>query len=751
MTRKMIINALDPEEVRIAIVNQTGLLEDFDIETRGVEKNKGNIYKAIVMAVEPALNAAFIDYGADKQGFLTANDVDPKLAGKSDPDKHYRIDELLKRNQEILVQVEKDEVGAKGAVLTTYLSLAGRYTVLMPGSHRQGVSRKIDDDDSRRRMREAASKLDVPEDMGVIIRTAGRDRSKLELNRDLKVLQRLWDNIQKEAASAKAPALILKEQDVIIRALRDYFSNDISEIVLDADDAYDRAVEYMHLVMPKQRSALSRYVERRPIFHHYKIEPQLEEIYARKVELNNGGSIVIEPCEALVAIDVNSGKQKSKDQEATALQTNIEAAKEVARQLRLRDLGGIIVVDFIDMFVRKHQLQVERTIKEALKLDKARVKVGRISPNGTLELTRQRIRTALGASIFRTCQSCGGTGHVLNAESHAVAVLRKLRDRASRGDLSLARVNVNPEAANVLRTEKWSAVQEIEQRYEIRIDIVPDKSQMPGHADFTFETNPNATPFPEVEPDFNPPELPEGYEAQDADEEVVDPSDLEPVFPSEETERQTSLLEQRREAKERKRRRRGGRDRGDRGDRDSGSDGRTMSAAEALAAIGAPGKDPQPAAQEADTSRDWDMPSFEMIDAAEFHKRERSRRGGRNEQRGDRGPRPGSEARAEGGEAREARGDREPRGEREGRGERGGRGRRGGRDRGGRDSNVVSAHDILAGIVASPAAEATAPMAAAAAAQAEPVAANADAASTDAADDTKPKKRSLLARLFGQQ
>lgn len=716
MNRKMIINALDPEEVRIAIVNQNGLLEDFDIETRGVEKNKGNIYKAVVMAVEPALNAAFIDYGADKQGFLTANDVDPKLAGKSDPDKHYSISELLKRGQEILVQVEKDEVGAKGAVLTTYLSLAGRYTVLMPGSHRQGVSRKIDDDDSRRRMREAASKLDVPTDMGVIIRTAGRDRTKLDLNRDLKVLQRLWDNIQKESAAARAPALILKEQDVIIRALRDYFSNDICEIIVDADEAYDRAVEYMHLVMPKQRSSLSRYVERRPIFHHYRIEPQLEEIYARKVELNNGGSIVIEPCEALVAIDVNSGKQKSKDQEATALQTNIEAAKEVARQLRLRDLGGIIVVDFIDMFVRKHQLQVERTIKDALKLDKARVKVGRISPNGTLELTRQRIRTALGASMFRTCQSCGGTGHVLNAESHAVAVLRKLRDRASRGDLSLARVHVNPEAGNVLRTEKWSSVQELEQRYEIRIDIVLDKAQMPGHADFTFETNPNATPFPESEPDFSPPELPEGYELSSDEDEVVDPSDLETVFPSEDTERQNSLAEQRREAKEKKRRRRGG-ERGDREERSGRSSGREMTAAEALAGE---------VAAEADTSRDWDMPSFELMDAADFHKRDKNRRGGGRDQQ----PR---------GERSERGGDRE-------RGERGGRSRRGGRSGGG---NVVSAHEILAGLAASPAVESAAPMAAARELTRDELPARTDTPAVQTSESDKPKKRSLLARLFG--
>ena len=723
MTRKMIINALDHEEVRIAIVNETGLLEDFDIETRGVEKNKGNIYKAIVMAVEPALNAAFIDYGADKQGFLTANDVDPKLASKSDPDKHYRIDELLKRGQEILVQVEKDEVGAKGAVLTTYLSLAGRYTVLMPGSSRQGVSRKIEDDDTRRRMREAASKLDVPEDMGVIIRTAGRDRSKLELNRDLKVLGRLWDNIRNEARNATAPALILKEQDVIIRALRDYFSNDISEIVVDADDAYDRASEYMHLVMPKQRSVLSRYVERRPIFHHYRIEPQLEEIYARKVELDNGGSIIIEPVEALVAIDVNSGKQKSKDQEATALQTNVEAAKEVARQLRLRDLGGIIVVDFIDMFVRKHQLQVERTIKEALKLDKARVKVGRISPNGTLELTRQRIRSALGASIFRACQQCAGTGHILNPQSHAVAVLRKLRDRASRGDLAAARVALDTESANVLRTQKWSAVQDIEQRYEIRVDIMPDKAQLPGHADFTFETNPNVVIAPDPEPDFGPPQLPDGYElTPDEDEVVTDPSDLEPVLPSEETERQRSLAEQRKEAKERKRRKR------ERGGDERRAESDTGASAEA-----------EGAELVESTARDWDMPSFELVDLAEFQKRDK---GGKRRERGGRGRRT-----------------------------------RGGTEREGRESNVVSAHEILAGMAAAPASEAApAPVAretkpkrerAARAAHGERsertttkrvsettkvhVEVTASTTPGKVTEETVKKKRSFLSRLFGKK
>jgi len=503
MTRKMIVNAIDTEEVRIAILD-SGVLEDFDIETRDVEKNKGNIYKAVVMAVEPALNAAFIDYGADKQGFLTANDVDPRLAGKEDTDAYYRINELLKPKQSILVQVTKDEVSSKGAVLTTYLSLAGRYVVVMPGSARHGVSRKIEDEDTRRRMREAAALLDAPDGIGTIVRTAGKDRSRIELNRDLGVLLRLWENIHKASERTKAPALIFKEQDVVIRALRDYFHDDIDEIVLDSDDAYDRAAEYMHLVMPTHKSVLTRYVERRPIFHHYRIEEQLEALYTPRVTLPSGGSLVIEPTEALVSIDVNSGKQKLGGQEETALQSNLEAAREVARQLKLRDLGGIIVVDFIDMASRRHEQRVEKAIREALSHDKARIKVSRISPNGTLELTRQRIRSALDVSIFRTCEVCHGTGHCLKPEAHGAAVLRKVRDRAARGDLKSAKVRLESSAANHLRTARWSAVQELEQRFSVRLDIIAEHSFGPGQDDFTFETDPNATVVPIEEPNFGP-------------------------------------------------------------------------------------------------------------------------------------------------------------------------------------------------------------------------------------------------------
>lgn len=547
MTRKMFINAVDPEEVRIAILEDRHL-EDFDIETRSVEKNKGNIYKSVVMAVEPALNAAFVNYGADKQGFLTANDVHPKYAqqgrqgGEGErSERGLNIADLLKPKQTVLVQVSKDEVGSKGAVLTTYLSLAGRYLVLMPDSATQGVSRKIDDEETRRRVRDAAAKLRVPDNMGVIIRTAGKDRTRLELNRDLRLLLRLWDNIQREAKDSKAPALIFKEQDVVIRALRDYFSSDIDEIIVDSDEAFDRAQEYVNLVMPNHRSALTRYVERRPIFHHYRIEEQIGAIYTPKVTLPSGGSVVIEPTEALVAVDVNSGKQKSGNQEETATETNVEAAREVARQLRLRDLGGIIVIDFIDMASRKNQQRVERALKEALAQDKARIKVGRISRNGTLEITRQRLRSALGASVFDRCHVCRGTGHVLNPASHAVAVLRKLRDRASRGDLRAAKVRVEPEVANLLRTTGWPSVQETERRYNIRIDIAAEHSFRSGQDDFAFDVDPNAKATPFSEPDFGPAARPEDFghahdaegsvwgddEQEDADLQALDALDKE--------------------------------------------------------------------------------------------------------------------------------------------------------------------------------------------------------------------------------
>jgi len=505
MTLKMIVNSVDPEEIRIALLDN-GRLTDFDIETRGSATNTGNIYKGRVVDVMPSLNAAFVNYGADKQGFLTANDVNPRISGidESKLDKAPSIEELLKPGQDILVQVTKDEVGKKGAVLTTYLALAGRYVVLMPSTNRQGVSRKIQDEESRRKMREAADKLRVPDGMGVIIRTAGRDRDKIALARDLKILLRLWDTIQKDAQKKKAPFLLFKEQDVILRALRDYLSPDIDEVVLDSDDAFDRAADYMRMVMPRQRGVLSRYVENRPIFHHWGIEDQLDTIFRPKVPLESGGSLVIEPTEALVSIDVNSGKQKAGGHEETAFATNLEAAEEVARQLRLRDLGGIIVCDFIDMNYRSNQQKVERAMKAALRKDRAKVKVSRISRNGTLELTRQRVRTSVQASVFRRCPTCTGTGWVMNPESHSVAVLRKVMDRAARADLKSAKVDIEWEAGELLRTTKWSAVQELEKRYGIRIEVQQSRALLPGQVSFTFETNQDASPLELEPPNFGP-------------------------------------------------------------------------------------------------------------------------------------------------------------------------------------------------------------------------------------------------------
>jgi ribonuclease E len=527
MSKKMIINAVDAEEVRIAIL-ENGVVQDFDIETQGTEKNKGNIYKALVAAVEPSLNAAFVDYGAEKHGFLTINDVDAAKLGRANGDRSYRIQDLLRPKQEILVQVEKDEVGSKGAVLTMQLSLAGRYLVLMPGGTRTGVSRKIDDEETRQRMRDAAAMLSVPEDMGVIIRTAGKDRSKTELQRDLKFLLQLWQNIEAKAQSQEAPALILKEQSVVIRALRDYFSNDIDEIVVDSDEAYDRASEYMHLVMPRQRSVLTRYVERRPIFHHYRIEEQLQVIYSRKVPLPSGGSLVIDPTEALVAIDVNSGKQKGSGQEETALSTNLQAAKEIARQLRLRDLGGIIVIDFIDMAAGKNERRLEKALKDALSADKARIKIGRVSPNGTLELTRQRIRSSLRESVYVPCRICGGVGQILNPESHAVMIIRELRDRAARGDLLRGTVRIEPEAGHHLRTAKWPVVQELEKLYGIQITIAVDRTLHAGQHDLSFDINPKAVVAPLPEPNLGPPPRYEEYEKfEEQEEEALEAAEAE--------------------------------------------------------------------------------------------------------------------------------------------------------------------------------------------------------------------------------
>jgi len=410
----------------------------------------------------------------------------------------------------------------------------------------------------------------------------------------------------------------------VIRALRDYFTSDIDEVVVDSDDAFDRANEYMHLVMPKHKRALSRYVERRPIFHHYRIEDQLDVLYAMKVPLKSGGSIVIEQTEALVAVDVNSGKQKESRHEETAVATNLEAAAEVARQLRLRDLGGIVVIDFIDMFARKNERKVVRALREAFLQDKARIKIGQISPNGTLELTRQRLRSALEASVFRSCPVCKGTGHILNPESHAVAVLRRLRDRAARGDLLSATVKLEPEAANHLRTVKWTDVQELMRRYNVKIDIISESRFLPGQDDFAFMADPNAKVEELPEPNFGPPE---GYDVTEGDGEedlFAEPSlaphdeddeeaeSTEPEEPSDIDDDDDSLEdedEERMESQERSR------DDRPQGGRDSGRDGdRSRRRRRGRRGEGMGGGRPSHGRDDDQTFNSLALPSFEMMD-----------------------------------------------------------------------------------------------------------------------------------------
>jgi len=394
MSKHMIINASASEEMRVAILEQDERGErrllDLDIENQARSKHKGNIYKGIVANVEDSLEAAFIEFGDEKQAFLALSEVRPalypaELKGQRRP----KISDVLKRGQEIVVQVTKDEIGNKGAAVTTYLSLPGRYVVLMhsdePGG---GVSRKVDDEHARRRAREILNHIDVPEGMAVIIRTAGVSRSRIDLYRDLKGLAQQWEQIDRGAALGRAPTQLYREPDLVVRTIRDYLSADITKVVIDVEEEYEELKSYFEALSPESVNLLEHHTSRQPIFEKYGIENAIEELFERQVKLPSGGYLIIDQTEALVAIDVNSGRStKEVDHEATVYKTNLEAAKEVGRQLRLRDMGGIVVVDFIDMVNRRHDRDVERAIREAMKDDKARVKISRISENGTMEIT----------------------------------------------------------------------------------------------------------------------------------------------------------------------------------------------------------------------------------------------------------------------------------------------------------------------------------------------------------------------------
>ncbi|WP_130618734.1 ribonuclease E [Dyella amyloliquefaciens] len=472
--KRMLINATQREELRVAIVDgQT--LYDLDIEIPSREQKKANIYKGRITRVEPSLEACFVDYGAERHGFLPLKEVAREYFTPGlDPNK-ANIRDLIKEGHEVVVQVEKEERGNKGAALTTFISLAGRYMVLMPNNPKAGgVSRRIEGED-RQALKEALDHLTVPDDVGLIVRTAGLGRDAEELQWDLDYLLQLWRSISTAAGSQKAPFLIYQESKLFIRALRDYLRNDIGEILIDEESLYNDAREFVQQVMPTAMRKLKLYRDDTPLFSRYQIETQIESAFDRQVRLPSGGSIVIDQTEALTAIDINSSKAtKGSDIEETAFNTNLEAAVEIARQLRIRDAGGLIVIDFIDMDSPKHQREVEERLKDALKLDRARVQIGRISRFGLLEMSRQRLRPSLGEATQNVCPRCEGHGHVRGVESLALSTLRLIEEHAMKDNTGQVLVQAPPSVANFMLNEKRASVVEIELRNKVHVVIVAD-------------------------------------------------------------------------------------------------------------------------------------------------------------------------------------------------------------------------------------------------------------------------------------
>lgn len=489
MSRKMLINATHPEEHRVAIV-EDGFLTELDIEITGKEQAKGNIYKAVVVRVESGLQAAFVDYGGARLGFLQMGEIHPDLAAKSDINgrSRPRINDILRSGQEILVQVIKEERGTKGAALTTYLSLPGRYMVLMPQSTTKGVSRKIEEESERKKLKKAMAELDLPENMGYIVRTAGIGKSPEELRRDFDNLVQAYHSIEDRSRQAKAPSLIYRESNLIIRCIRDYFTEDIDEVLVDDQGVYEQAREFFRMLMPDKVRLVKLHQERRPIFSRYQIEEQIETIAHNKVPLPSGGSIVLDSTEALVAIDVNSGKMAGEQGiEATATKTNLEAAVEIARQLRLRDLAGLIVIDFIDMRDRKHIRSVEKALHDALQKDKSRVTVGRISQFGLLEMSRQRIKPVLAAASYLECPHCQGRGRVKSVEAQGVAFMRRIQTAVAKGQIQRAEGFVPLDVADFLLNHKREELVEMEHKYDMDIILHGRAGLLPHQADLTLE------------------------------------------------------------------------------------------------------------------------------------------------------------------------------------------------------------------------------------------------------------------------
>lgn len=473
--KRMLINAAQPEELRVALVDGQELY-DLDVEVPSAEQKKGNIYKGRISRIEPSLEACFVEYGAERHGFLPLREIAPSYRKKeSEPGEHQSIRGALHEGQEVIVQVEKEERGTKGAALTTFVSLAGRYLVLKPNDPRGGgISKRLEGDD-RTEIRDILSQLPIPEGMSVIIRTAGVGHSLEQINWDLDYMRRLWESIVQAAESRPAPFLIYQESNVIIRALRDHFTNDIGEVLVDEENIYNDARGFVEMVMPEHLNRLKHYQDNVPLFTRFQIESQIDAAYQRRVRLPSGGTLVFDTTEALISIDVNSARAtQGSDIHETAFNTNLEAASEISRQLKLRDLGGLVVIDFIDMNSNRHQREVENRLRQALDSDRARVQMGRISRFGLLELSRQRLRPSLNEAVLERCPRCEGEGNIRSVESLSISVLRLIHEEAIKEKTGRVLVEVPVPVATYLMNEKRQNLFNIESQCRVSVVVVPN-------------------------------------------------------------------------------------------------------------------------------------------------------------------------------------------------------------------------------------------------------------------------------------
>jgi len=489
MAREMLVNVAEGEECRVAVIDN-GLLDELYIERASLISHVGNIYKGRIVNVEPSIQAAFVDFGLGKNGFLHISDVHPRyLRGRDDSagrigrrkalSERPPIQKCLKKGQEVVIQVTKEGINTKGPTLSTYVSMPGKYVVLMPWMHRTGVSQKIENEDERKRLRKIITQFEVPKGSGLIIRTAAQGATKRELQNDVAYLNRLWSAIRKRIDTETAPATIYQESDLIIRTIRDIFTSKISKIVCDSEPVTKRIKDFLGIVQPRLRKRAAYYEGKTPLFHRYGIEKEISKIQSSRVELKSGGYIVIEQTEALVSIDVNSGKYRRQDSaEKTAHKTNNEAAKEIIRQLKLRDMGGLIICDFIDMRDARHKKDVEKTFREALKKDRARSRVLRMSLFGLIELTRQRMRPSLQSSTYLKCPHCGGSGIIKSLESHSIEIMRLLFLAGAKMDVKRIELSVSPEVEGFLQNRKRTIISglEAESGKQVVINADPNRA-----------------------------------------------------------------------------------------------------------------------------------------------------------------------------------------------------------------------------------------------------------------------------------